>query len=200
MTDVELWRSSKEKWARFPQSGSCVKREQRSERGSHVGAETSQLQERNAEEKKESRSFSFGGHVVLLVSRVREANTEQFSLRKLVCRWKERGPMNTPGPFFTVQSNLSSRRRRLKQTSFSCQQLWRNRARNRAPRRLTSLPPPEDESKKRRNVWETRWMLKATLTSDTFLVFFFFKKDKGESSDVNVGRGSQGYAWSDVKM
>lgn len=47
----------------FPKAAAagCVKREQRSERGSHVGAETSQLQERNAEEKTNQDPLAPGG-------------------------------------------------------------------------------------------------------------------------------------------
>lgn len=42
-------------------AAACVKLEQRSERGSHVGAETSQLQERNAEEKTNQDPLASGG-------------------------------------------------------------------------------------------------------------------------------------------
>lgn len=71
----DLQRKNEQDFSPKAAAAGCVKREQRSERGSHVGAETSQLRERNAAEKNESRSFSFGGHVVLLVSRVSERQT-----------------------------------------------------------------------------------------------------------------------------
>lgn len=106
--------SSKESQASFPNAAAdCMNQEQRSQRGNHVGAETSEWWERNVGERTNWDPIASGE---MLFCWCREWGKHRpIYWGKIVLWWrKKKRPKSRPGPFFTVQSNLSSWRRWLK--------------------------------------------------------------------------------------
>lgn len=69
-----------------PQSSSRLNQEQRSQRGNYVGAETSELQQHNTDERRKRDPLASGGMLFCYSEereRERERQTDQFTQRKL---------------------------------------------------------------------------------------------------------------------